>query len=74
MSPILDSTTFNASWDALKVLENWTENGIAPDHPVVTDTFGVPGRTRPLCDYPGWPKYRGSGDVDRADSFVCAAP
>ena len=27
-------------------------------------------RTRPLCEYPGWPRYR-SGDPDSASSFAC---
>jgi hypothetical protein len=30
-------------------------------------------RTRPLCLYPSWPKYHGSGDVDNAGSFACAS-
>jgi hypothetical protein len=38
---------------------------------IVTDTVGVPGRTRPLCLYPTWPKYGGRGDVNAAASFSC---
>lgn len=68
------SSTFNASWDSLTALENWVEDGSAPVDPVVTDTIGVPGRTRPLCEYPTWPRYRGTGDVNLAASFECAAP
>ena len=67
------SSVFNASWDSLTALENWVEKGIAPTGQVVADTAGVPGRTRPLCDYPSWPKYRGSGDVNLASSFTCAS-
>jgi hypothetical protein len=33
----------------------------------------VPGRTRPLCEYPSWPKYKGSGDVNLASSFTCSS-
>lgn len=66
------STTFNAAWDSLSTLENWVERGIAPGPQVVADTVGVPGRTRPLCAWPTWPKYRGSGDVNAAASFDCA--
>jgi hypothetical protein len=29
------------------------------------------GRTRPLCEYPRWPRYR-SGDPESAQSFVCS--
>ena len=31
----------------------------------------MPGRTRPLCDYPKWPQYNGTGDVNLAASFTC---
>ena len=66
------STVFNAAWDSLTALENWVEHDVAPMHEVVTDTVGVPGRTRPLCEYPRWPKYTGSGDINSASSFTCA--
>jgi feruloyl esterase len=29
-------------------------------------------RTRPLCAHPAEAKYRGSGSIDDAASFVCA--
>ena len=68
------STTFNASWDQLTALEKWVERGIDPaNHQIVMDSVGVPGRTRPLCPYPSWPKYTGSGDMNNAASFTCAA-
>jgi feruloyl esterase len=66
------SSVFNASWDSLTALESWVEKGVAPANEIVTDTVGVPGRTRPLCDYPSWPKYKGSGDVNLASSFTCS--
>ncbi len=67
------STQFNASWDQLTALENWSEQGVDPAlNQTVTDTVGAPGRTRPLCLYPSWPKYKGSGDVNSASSFACA--
>ncbi|TDV56284.1 tannase/feruloyl esterase family alpha/beta hydrolase [Actinophytocola oryzae] len=59
---------FAASWDSLTALEHWVESGQSPGNPVVTDT--THDRTRPLCAYPGWPRYR-SGDPDSAASFVC---
>lgn len=65
------STAFNAAWDSLTTLERWREAGMAPTGQVVTDTAGVPGRTRPLCDYPKWPQYTGTGDVNAAASFTC---
>ncbi len=66
-------TAFNASWDSLTALENWVEHRQAPVAQVVVDTVAVPGRSRPLCAYPGWPKYKGSGEINEAGSFVCAA-
>ncbi|MEF7614579.1 tannase/feruloyl esterase family alpha/beta hydrolase [Aquincola sp. MAHUQ-54] len=68
------STVFNAAWDSLTALENWVERGVAPPAQTVADTVGVPGRTRPLCEYPAWPRYSGTGDVNAAASFTCTAP
>jgi feruloyl esterase len=65
------STVFNASWDSLTALENWVEKADAPEHQIVTDTVGVPGRTRPLCEYPQWPMYSGTGPANSAASFTC---
>ena len=67
------SSTFNAAWDSLTVLENWAEKGTAPGAQVVADTAGVAGRTRPLCEYLTWPRYNGTGDVNVAASFTCVA-
>jgi len=67
------STAFNPGWDSVTALENWAEKGTAPANQVVTDGAGVPGRTRPLCEYPTFPKYKGGGlDVNQASSFTCA--
>jgi feruloyl esterase len=59
---------FAASWDALSALERWVETGQPPRNPVVADANH--DRTRPLCEYPDWPRYR-AGDPDSASSFVC---
>jgi feruloyl esterase len=67
------SSQFNATWDSLAALEAWVEGGTAPTNQVTTDTVGVAGRTRPLCDYPKWPKYKGTGDVNAAASYACVA-
>jgi hypothetical protein len=68
------SSQFNATWDSLTALEQWAEGGVAPSQLVTRDTIGVPGRTRPLCDYPKWPQYVGAGDVNLAASFSCVNP
>jgi feruloyl esterase len=63
---------FNMSWDSLAALDAWVEGGGAPVAPVAVDANADSGgRQRPLCEYPAWPKYRGSGDMGRADSFDC---
>jgi feruloyl esterase len=66
------SSVFNAAWDSLTTLENWVEKGTTPPNQVVADTAGVPGRTRPLCDYPSWAKYKGAGDINASSSYSCA--
>lgn len=65
------STVFNSAWDSLTALENWKEKGVAPVNQIVTDTIGIPGRTRPLCQYPSYPQFNGAGDVNAAASFTC---
>jgi feruloyl esterase len=64
-------STFNPAWDGLGALDAWASTGRAPASPVVTGTYAVPGRTRPLCEYPLWPKYKGHGDINQAANFVC---
>jgi feruloyl esterase len=30
-------------------------------------------RQRPLCEYPTYPRYRGTGDANAAASFACVS-
>jgi hypothetical protein len=60
---------FAASWDSLTALERWVERGQSPTNPTVADAAHN-NRTRPLCQYPDWPKYR-AGDQNSASSFAC---
>ncbi|WP_256856667.1 tannase/feruloyl esterase family alpha/beta hydrolase [Variovorax sp. KK3] len=63
---------FIPSWDSLAALEGWVEGGMAPATGVAMDTVaGSFGRTRPLCRFPSWPKYRGSGSLDAAINYSC---
>lgn len=63
---------FNVSWDSLTALERWAEQGIAPTAQTMRDTNAANGnRTRPLCEYPAWARYAGSGDVNAAASYTC---
>ncbi|WP_407652783.1 tannase/feruloyl esterase family alpha/beta hydrolase [Amycolatopsis cynarae] len=59
---------FAASWDSLTALERWVEKGQPPANPIVADANH--DRTRPLCEYPDWPRYR-AGDPNSASSFLC---
>lgn len=54
-------------------LVDWVENGNAPESILGTAPSATPwpGRTRPLCMYPAYPRYNGSGDVNVASSFTC---
>lgn len=60
-------------FDALTPLVRWVEQGRAPDRilAVAPPETPWPGRTRPLCAYPAVARYRGAGDVEAAESFVC---
>ena len=63
---------FDGGFDTVGTLDAWVDAGVAPAHLVVTDNNN--GRTRPMCEWPAWPKYNGVGDVKRAGSFACVAP
>lgn len=66
--------SFNANqgMPVFAALEGWVEKGVAPGSLVVTGTqVGRDSRTRPMCVYPAWPRYKGTGDVDVASSFSC---
>jgi feruloyl esterase len=67
------------TFDMLGALEQWVEGGKAPQAVIATKynkngdrTSGV-ARTRPLCPYPQIAKYKGSGSIDEAANFNCAA-
>jgi pimeloyl-ACP methyl ester carboxylesterase len=63
---------FIPNWDSLAALEGWVEGGLAPATGVAVDAVaGTYGRTRPLCLFPSWPKYRGSGSLDAAVNYSC---
>lgn len=64
------------SFDSLVALEQWRENGKAPETIIASRRApdGRVDRTRPLCPYPQVAKYKGSGSTDEAENFVCAKP
>jgi feruloyl esterase len=62
------------SFDMLTALEQWVEQGRAPERVVAAHaTRGVVDRRRPLCPYPQIATYTGTGSVDEAENFVCRA-
>ena len=65
--------SFRANWSNVDALDAWVERGTAPPAtPVAYDANPkTAGRSRPLCEYPKWPRYNGSGDVNAAASFTC---
>ena len=63
---------FNARVSMLDALEAWAENGIAPAGITAVDANQeTAGRTRPVCHFPMWPRYNGSGDINSAENFSC---
>ncbi len=63
---------FAARMASLDALEAWVEQGKAPGELLAVDANkATAGRTRPVCRYPAWPHYSGSGDLNSAASFVC---
>ena len=61
-----------ASFDMLGALEQWVEQGKAPDRIEASRVRnGQTDRTRPLCPYPQVATYKGSGSTDDTASFVC---
>jgi pimeloyl-ACP methyl ester carboxylesterase len=64
---------FTPELDTIGALDQWVDRGIALKDLVTYDGTNSPtkGRSRPLCEYPTWAKYRGSGDVNLAASFEC---
>jgi feruloyl esterase len=67
--------SFQVGWDSLGALDAWVDRGVAPGPQIAIDTAkATAGRSRPLCEYPTYPKYAGAGDPNAASSFTCAAP
>ncbi len=61
-----------STFDMLAALEQWVENGKAPDAVQASRvTAGKVERTRPLCVYPQRAVYKGSGSLDDAANFAC---
>jgi feruloyl esterase len=63
-----------STFDADTPLVHWVESGAAPSSiPASQVAGGKTVRTRPLCPYPQVARYKGSGSIDDAANFTCAA-
>ena len=63
-----------STFDAATPLLHWVESGDAPKAiPASRMASGKVTRTRPLCPYPQVARYKGSGSIDDAANFSCAA-
>jgi hypothetical protein len=62
-------------FDALTPMVDWVERGIAPASiaaRAAANNPHFPNRTRPLCPYPQFARYNGSGSLEDAANFSCA--
>jgi len=57
-------------FDFIGAVVDWVETGVAPDSVVATGR-SFPGRSRPLCAYPKYARYKGRGDSESASNFAC---
>ena len=60
------------SFDTISALEQWREQGAAPKQ--IMGSNPQSGLKRPLCPYPQYAKYDGSGDLKDSGNWSCAAP
>lgn len=62
--------------DLLRAMVRWVEEGVAPSKQGLThQRFTAAGQMdmeRPACRYPAYPRYKGSGDPNRPESFSCS--
>jgi feruloyl esterase len=67
-----DAPVPDADHDLLSALEIWVEHN-QPPGPVIASRMveGKVVRTRPLCAYPAFARYNGTGDTDDASNFQC---
>jgi feruloyl esterase len=60
------------TFDTLTALEQWRERGVAPSELPASNR--ETGMERPICAYPNYAEYDGSGDLKDARNFRCVAP
>jgi feruloyl esterase len=60
------------TFDTIATLETWREKGVTPATIAAKNLKS--GLSRPLCAFPQYAKYRGTGDLKDAANWACAAP
>ncbi len=63
--------------DWFTAITNWVENNSAPEQLVYNRrdaTTGAILRTLPVCRHPNYPRYKGAGDLNSAESYTCTNP
>ena len=63
--------------DIFAALEQWVEKGVGPEQWIGQGTVvgdSSEALTRPICQYPKVAQYKGTGDINDAANFICAAP
>lgn len=61
-----------STFDTLGTLDRWRTDGTAPDQMLGRNDQS--GLSRPLCPYPQYAAYDGSGDLADASNWACTAP
>ena len=65
------------TFDSIQAMVDWVESGKAPDSIAASagpNQAWFPGCTRPLCPYPRYARYGGSGSIEDGANFVCTLP
>jgi feruloyl esterase len=60
------------TFDTIGTLEQWRERGMTPSQIMATNPDS--GLKRPLCPFPQYAKYKGTGDLKDAANWACSAP
>jgi feruloyl esterase len=65
------------TYDMISAISDWVENGQKPKTLLASKIDPGTGSvlfTRPLCEYPKYPQYKGKGDPNDAANFYCKDP
>jgi feruloyl esterase len=60
------------TFDTIGAMEAWREKGVTPIQ--LTGFNPQTSLTRPICSYPQYTRYKGTGNIKDAANWTCAAP